>query len=60
MNIKKIKGISVDVRSKNSLYITINDWIIYIDNSTNEKIVNHWEEKNGKQYSYVSSVFDKK
>jgi hypothetical protein len=33
---KKIKGIVVDVRSKSILKY----WVIYIDNSTNEKIVN--------------------
>jgi|TARA_R110002033_G_C3726861_1_gene223563 hypothetical protein len=42
---KKIKGITVDVRSKNALYITIGDWVIYLDNSTNEKIVNTWSKK---------------
>ena len=42
---KKIKGIEVDVRSKNSLYITIGKWVVYIDNSTNEKIIDTWEEK---------------
>ena len=39
-----IKGITVDVRSKDSLYITMNGWTIYIDNSTNEHIVNSWYE----------------
>ena len=39
---KKIKGIEIDVRSKSSLYITIGNWIVYIDNSTNEKIIKHW------------------
>jgi hypothetical protein len=38
---KKIKGIVVDVRSKDCLYIKIKDWV---DNSTNEKIVNTWKE----------------
>ncbi len=42
---KKIKGIKVSIRSKNSLYITIGKWVIYIDNSTNEKIIESWEEK---------------
>ena len=30
------EGITVDVRSKDALYITIGDWVIYLDNSTNE------------------------
>lgn len=43
---KKIKGIDIDVRSKNSLYITIGKWNIYLDNSTNEKIINTWNKNN--------------
>jgi len=43
--IKKINGIKIDVRSKQCLYITIKDWTIYIDNSTNEKIIDVWNEK---------------
>ena len=42
---KKIKGITVDVRSKNSLYITIGDWVVYLDNSTKERIVNTWNKE---------------
>jgi len=44
-NIKKIKGIKIDVRSKNCLYITIGRWVIYIDNSTGEQIIDTWKEK---------------
>jgi hypothetical protein len=43
---KKIKGIEVDVRSKNCLYITIGKWVVYIDNSTNEQIINSWKLAN--------------
>jgi hypothetical protein len=39
---KKIKGIEIDVRSKDCLYITIGKWVVYIDNSTNEKIIDHF------------------
>tara|TARA_R110002073_G_scaffold81692_1_gene195694 strand:+ start:194 stop:409 length:216 start_codon:yes stop_codon:yes gene_type:complete len=42
---KKIKGIEVDVRTKDCLYITIGKWVVYIDNSTNEKIIDTWENK---------------
>ena len=41
----KIKGITVDVRTKDCLYITMNGWTIYIDNSTNENIIDSWYEK---------------
>ena len=43
---KKIKGKEVDVRSKYSLYITIGKWVVYIDNSTNEQIINSWKLAN--------------
>ena len=43
--VKNIKGIKIDVRSKESLYVTMKDWTVYIDNSTNEKIINNWKEK---------------
>ena len=36
--------IKVDIRSKNSAYITIGKWVIYIDNSTGEQIIDSWEE----------------
>jgi hypothetical protein len=43
--VKNIKGIKIDVRSKESLYVTMKDWTVYIDNSTNEKIINSWKER---------------
>ena len=43
--VKKINGIKIDVRSEKCLYITIKDWTIYIDNSTNEKIIDVWNDK---------------
>ena len=42
---KKIKGIEIDVRSKSSLYITIGKWVVYIDNSTNEKIITNYIDR---------------
>ena len=39
---KTIKGIAIDVRSKSSLFITIGKWVIYIDNSTGEQIIESW------------------
>ena len=43
--IKKINGIKIDIRSDKSLYVTIKDWTIYIDNSTNEKIIDVWNKE---------------
>jgi len=39
-----MKEIKVDQRSDQSVYITIGDWTVYLDNSTNEKIIDSWEE----------------
>jgi len=44
--------IKVDKRSKDSVYITVKSsylpgsrkWVIYIDNSTGEHIIESWEE----------------
>ena len=36
--------IKVDIRSKHSAYITIGKWVIYVDNSTGEQIIESWEE----------------
>jgi len=34
----------IDVRSETSVYITINEWVYYIDDSTNEQIVQRWPQ----------------
>ena len=43
-DVLKNKMIKVDIRSKNSVYITIGKWVIYIDNSTGEYIIDSWKE----------------
>ena len=45
----KIKGIKIDVRSKDCLYITIGKWVVYIDNSTREEIIDIWKENEQKK-----------
>jgi len=35
----------IDVRSKNSVYITINNIVYYIDDSTGEQIIKKWKEQ---------------
>ncbi len=42
--INKESIIKIDRRSKNSVYITIGNWVIYIDNSTGEHIIESWKE----------------
>jgi len=51
INMKKTDkkdGINVDIRSKESAYITVKTltgkWTIYVDNSTGEHIINSWQE----------------
>lgn len=34
----------IDVRSKDSVYITINGVVYYIDDSTGEQIIDKWKE----------------
>ena len=36
--------IKVDIRSKNSAYITIGKWVIYVDDSMGEQFIDNWEE----------------
>ena len=36
--------IEIDIRSKNSAYITIGKWVIYVDDSTGEQFIDSWEE----------------
>ena len=35
----------IDVRSEESVYITINGIVYYIDDSTGERIMKKWKEK---------------
>tara|TARA_R100000781_G_C4038228_1_gene113051 strand:+ start:137 stop:355 length:219 start_codon:yes stop_codon:yes gene_type:complete len=42
MNEVIINNIKIDVRSSKSLYITIGNYIYYIDDSTNEQIMQKW------------------
>jgi len=39
-----LNNIQIDKRSELSAYITIGDWIIYLDNSTGEHIIDTWKE----------------
>ena len=39
------KNMKIDKRSKECVYITINGWVYYIDDSTGEQILQKWKEK---------------
>ena len=38
----------IDVRTGDCLYVTINGWVYYIDDSTNEQIMEKWKDKKNK------------
>jgi ribosomal protein L35AE/L33A len=44
MKERKKHMIKIDIRAKNVAYITIGKWVIYIDDSTGEQIINSWKE----------------
>ena len=58
-NRKKEIMIKVDIRSKNSAYITIGKWVIYIDNSTGEQIIDSWEERKKNHIKNIVAKADK-
>jgi len=35
----------IDIRSNKSLYVTIGNYTYYIDDSTNEQIIDKWNNK---------------
>ncbi len=39
------KKMEIDVRSDKSLYVTIGDYTYYIDDSTDEQIIDKWKNK---------------
>lgn len=34
----------IEIKTNEVVYITIGNWVIYIDNSTGEKIIDNWIE----------------
>ena len=34
----------IEIKTNEVVYINIGNWVIYIDNSTGEKIIDHWIE----------------
>ena len=39
-----LNNITIDKRSELSAYVTIGDWVVYLDNSTGEHIIDAWTE----------------
>ena len=44
MKERKKHMIKIDIRAKNVTYITIGKWVIYVDDSTGERIIDSWKE----------------
>ena len=51
-----IDGIKIDVRSNKSLYITIGDYTYYIDDSTNEQIMEKWMPEHIKDRNFIRAL----
>ena len=51
MKINIRDGISIDVRSDKSLYITIGNYTYYIDDSTGEQIMDFWKNNEQREIS---------
>ena len=44
MKERKKHMIKIDIKAKNVAYITIGKWVIYVDDSTGERIIDSWKE----------------
>ena len=47
--------VNIDVRqgegeNNGSVYVTIGDWVVYLDNSTNEKIIETFTKEEAKRW----------
>ena len=55
LNKGNIMKVNIDVRqgegeNNGSVYVTIGDWVVYLDNSTNEKIIETFTKQEAKQW----------
>ena len=48
MKERKKHMIKIDIRAKNVAYITIGKWVLYVDDSTGEQIIDSWKNKSSK------------
>ena len=46
----------IDVRSNKSIYITIGDYVYYIDDSTNEQIMDKWMPDHIKTKNFIRAL----
>ena len=45
LDIAVSEDINISIRDNKSLYVTIGDWVYYIDDSTNEQIISKFKTK---------------
>ena len=45
----------IDVRTKDCLYVELNGWTYYIDDSTNEQIIEKWKVKE-EPYTNIDNI----
>ena len=46
LDIAVSEDINISIRDSKALYVTIGDWVYYIDDSTNEQIISKFKTKN--------------
>lgn len=61
MNTIIINDIKIEISSKNSIYITKGDWVVYMDDGIEgEKIVSHWIDIENKNNSKLIAKLSEK
>jgi len=61
MNTIKFNHLLIEEKTENSYYITLGDWVIYIDASIEgEKIVSHWIDiENSNNSKLIAKISEK-
>ena len=47
---------NIDIRSPQSIYVEMDEWTFYIDNSTGEQIVEKWKNDESKTARYQDDL----
>ena len=51
---------NIDIRSPQSIYVEMDEWTFYIDNSTGEQIVEKWKNDESKTARYQDDLQETK
>lgn len=46
----------IDIRSDKAIYVEIDEWTFYIDNSTNDQMVHKWKTSEPSEYYTMEAV----